>query len=98
MFVKLRLAEFFNAGQRSITGGVEVDKVTDCINIDGSVCASQRADCPFEFPAGQPLTIGGYHIPEKPNLFPVEIPLVFVGVIGNAKRLLFLCHVLDEWV
>ncbi len=43
VFVKFRLTIFLNAGQRSIPGGIRVGKVTDCINVNGSVCAPQEA-------------------------------------------------------
>ena len=42
MLVKFRLTIFLNASQRSIPGGVRVGKVTDCINVNGSVCAPQN--------------------------------------------------------
>ena len=43
MLVKFRLTIFLNTNQRSIPGGIRVGKVTDCINVNGSVCAPQEA-------------------------------------------------------
>ncbi len=43
VLVKFRLTVFLNARQRSIPGGIRVGKVTDGINVNGSVCAPQNA-------------------------------------------------------
>ena len=93
MFIKFRLAIFLNVGQRSITGGIHVGKVTDCININGSIYAPKCTDCFPKLPAGQVLAVGSQYILKVPNLITVEIPLAIFDIIGNAKFLILFCYI-----
>ena len=93
MFIKFLLAELLNASQRPIPVSVQICKVAHRVNVDSSVCTPHSADCAVEVSPGQVLTVGNQHVLKNPNLFAVEIPLVIFNVIGDTKRLIFLCPI-----